>query len=78
MCVLLHVCELLCLFCVCGFVFVVLCLWFCVCGFVFVMGCESESGMIVRREILNEKESATEMDVTVYSTMNMRLIAESP
>ena len=64
MCVLLHVCELLCLF--------------CVCGFVFVMGCESESGMIVRREIWNEKESATEMDVTVYSTMNMRLIAECP
>ena len=64
MCVLLHVCELLCLF--------------CVCGFVFVMGCESESGMIVRREIWNEKESATEMDVTVCSTMNMRLIAECP
>ena len=64
MCVLLHVCELLCLF--------------CVCGFVFVMGCESESGMIVRREVWNEKESATEMDATVYSTMNMRLIAECP
>ena len=48
MCVLLHVCELLCLF--------------CVCGFVFVMGCESESGMIVRREIWNEKESATAID----------------
>ena len=64
MCVLLHVCELLCLF--------------CVCGFVFVMGCESESGMIVRREVWNEKESATEMDVTVYSTIHMRLIAECP
>ena len=49
MCGLLHVCELVCLF--------------CVCGFVFVMGCESESGMIVRREIWNEKESATEIDV---------------
>ena len=63
--------------CAC-FVFVVLCLWCCVCGCVFVMGCESESGMIVRREIWNEKESATEMDVIVYSTMNMRLIAEWP
>ena len=48
--------------CAC-FVFVVLCLWCCVCGCVFVMGCESESGMIVRREIWNEKESATEIDV---------------
>ena len=48
MCVLLHVCELLCLF--------------RVCGFVVVMGCESESGMIVRREIWNEKESATAID----------------
>ena len=48
--------------CAC-FVFVVLCLWFCVCGFVFVMGCESESGMIVRREIWNEKESAMKIDV---------------
>ena len=36
---------------------------FRVCGFVFVMGCESESLMIVRREIWNEKESATEIDV---------------
>ena len=49
MCVLLHGCELLCL-----------CRVF---GYVFVMGCESESGMIVRREIWNEKESATEIDV---------------
>ena len=40
----------------------VLCLWFCVCGFVFVMGCESESGMIVRREIWNGNESATAID----------------
>ena len=30
----------------------VLCVWFC----------ESESGMIVRREIWNEKESATAID----------------
>ena len=49
MCVLLHGCELLCLF--------------RDCGCVFVMGFESESGMIVRREIWKEKESATEIDV---------------
>ena len=36
----------------------VLWLWFCV----FWMGCESESGMLVRREIWNEKESATAID----------------
>ena len=38
----------------------------------------SANGMIVRREIWNERESATEMMLTVHGAMNMRRIAQSP